>query len=1471
MSQLKEYIIAAKTYEDLNSIYEDMESFTKGKYGQFPERIVECFNRRVISRNTGYYLTDKEALDVAKDPRIESISIAPQHIKNFQIIHDWTLTGTFAKVSEAEALPTDLNWNLLRTFISENPNNWYRGNIQKGDADDGIKRFTGIVSTTLEGANVDLIIVELGQIYPLHEDFIDSQNNSRIVVYNWLQHSNKLFGRPNGTYSYTDTGAADNFHTTGVAGLAAGVKSGWAKKSNLYSIRIKSTSTSQNDNAIFVAEVYDYIREFHRTKPVNASTGRKNPTIVNNSWSLGGGSNYYDFNNFKTITFRGTTYIGPFSNVGVGSLRYWQLGLGNLDLQVNTNFYPYPNFMDADIVDSINDGIIVVVSGGNNAFPFSKQNHIDYFNKIELKNPVNGISELYYNRPQGIKNERAILVGALGYYKTNAGTKNYSDNNRSLIYYQTDGEEVEYYSARGAGINVFATTEGLTAKYNTINQRITLNGTSGAAPNVTGVLACLLERNPEWTQQDCIDYINRTSTRNKLSDAAYVDSISFGEYSLNGAPNAILHYTESLTYTGISQTPISVSITPDKLQISEGQNVTWNIITSGLPNNSKIFWLNFGTASKENFVEGVDSGIVTINNNYGTFTLTSIADLTTELETENIKIKLFLSGFYVTEIAESSPVLLIDSSRSPILTKTYAISGPVQAPEFSTVRFTINTTNVTNGTLLYYNITGTNIDLSDVSSLNGSFEIIEQNAILDIDLTKDEITEGNEIFTLSVYTDFGYTNAVTSTNLIIQDTSLTPTYNISPSSIEVPEGGTIEFTVITTNLLNGTKLYWRNIGTTTSLDFVGGATTGTITINNNTAIFNLQIAEDLPFEINQTIEMTIRRSGWDGAILTSTNVVVGENSFFCNIIPGTPQNPITNYNEGQVVNFTITAYNFGSPTTSPPTSGITSYTVTAANFRYYFSGLTGENPTLTLIRGNTYNFIIETGSLHPFWIKTAATIGQGDQYNTGVTNNGTYNNIITFIVPSNAPNTLYYACENHNTMQGIINIIFTTTTTQASTIIYWNNIGTTTARDFSNNINFGTLEINQTSTILSLATVNDKKTEKTIEGNYETLVIQIRNTSNQVIQTSRNVRIFDTSQDEKLLPIKFSNLPNILTTDPALYSEYSSLPIWEKTGNIGLLEVNETSELFIKSNTTQTFNIVYKLVSGSLPEGISLLRDGTIAGVVTATNFLSTYNQFNFVAGIGKTVGNTIFTATFQLTVLKSTSTYYTQIYLRPLMIPKDRNEIQNFLKNKKIFDPKFIYRPYDNNFGVSKDLRLYIHYGIESVSPEAIAPFMENYYRRKFLLSKVKIAYAFDDNNKPLYEVIYSDIIDYNITTDGESIPTFFVYRYYYYFPSSIYNMRKNLEANLKFTNNFNPRFMRSKQPGNFNELGYIPCVIYCYVLPGKGKIVLNRINKSNIDFSIINFDINQINIRQLNQPIDIPVRYSNRNGSILGGSRYT
>lgn len=96
-------------------------------------------------------------------------------------------------------------------------------------------------------------------------------------------------------------------------------------------------------------------------------------------------------------------------------------------------------------------------------------------------------------------------------------------------------------------------------------------------------------------------------------------------------------------------------------------------------------------------------------------------------------------------------------------------------------------------------------------------------------------------------------------------------------------------------------------------------------------------------------------------------------------------------------------------------SGATAYLFTG-------NGLTNSsNPDLTFKRGNTYTFTINTPG-HPFLINSTQGTGTGNMYNSGVTNNGATSGTITFVVPTDAPTTLFYNCEFHGSMTGTITI-----------------------------------------------------------------------------------------------------------------------------------------------------------------------------------------------------------------------------------------------------------------------------------------------------------------------------------------------------------------------------------------------------------------------------------------------------------------
>lgn len=98
--------------------------------------------------------------------------------------------------------------------------------------------------------------------------------------------------------------------------------------------------------------------------------------------------------------------------------------------------------------------------------------------------------------------------------------------------------------------------------------------------------------------------------------------------------------------------------------------------------------------------------------------------------------------------------------------------------------------------------------------------------------------------------------------------------------------------------------------------------------------------------------------------------------------------------------------------------GARDFTVTnLSSIAYVIDGV--NNPDLNLLRGFTYRFIVNAPG-HPFEIRSGSA--SGSAYNTGVTNNGTDSGEITFRVPGNAPDTLYYSCTVHAGMNGQLNI-----------------------------------------------------------------------------------------------------------------------------------------------------------------------------------------------------------------------------------------------------------------------------------------------------------------------------------------------------------------------------------------------------------------------------------------------------------------
>tara|TARA_B100000686_G_scaffold353603_1_gene459876 strand:+ start:1266 stop:2288 length:1023 start_codon:yes stop_codon:yes gene_type:complete len=100
--------------------------------------------------------------------------------------------------------------------------------------------------------------------------------------------------------------------------------------------------------------------------------------------------------------------------------------------------------------------------------------------------------------------------------------------------------------------------------------------------------------------------------------------------------------------------------------------------------------------------------------------------------------------------------------------------------------------------------------------------------------------------------------------------------------------------------------------------------------------------------------------------------------------------------------------------------------VTVSSMDFYIDSI--QQADVTLYRGFTYTFdqSASSNSPHPFRLSETSdgTHGGGSEYTDGVTYTGSQgsNGLLTFTVPLDAPDTLYYFCQNHGSMGGEITI-----------------------------------------------------------------------------------------------------------------------------------------------------------------------------------------------------------------------------------------------------------------------------------------------------------------------------------------------------------------------------------------------------------------------------------------------------------------
>ena len=154
------------------------------------------------------------------------------------------------------------------------------------------------------------------------------------------------------------------------------------------------------------------------------------------------------------------------------------------------------------------------------------------------------------------------------------------------------------------------------------------------------------------------------------------------------------------------------------------------------------------------------------------------------------------------------------------------------------------------------------------------------------------------------------------------------TYTVTQSATSVNEGGVVNVVVTTTNVADGTTLYYTLSGTATADDFVGGTMAGSFTVSSNSGDFNINVVGDIITDDGETFTASIRTDSTSGTIVgTSSQVTITDVAQSEAI-----SQSATTVDEGGTVVFTLSTAGYPTGHTFYWTTEVTSGGITAADF-----------------------------------------------------------------------------------------------------------------------------------------------------------------------------------------------------------------------------------------------------------------------------------------------------------------------------------------------------------------------------------------------------------------------------------------------------------------------------------------------------------------------------------------------------------
>ena len=521
MADLKEYVVTAKNYEILDDLCNDIESPSGNFY--IPNRAVEVADLRPLSRNTHYYLTDEEAEELRQDSRVIAVERLPSDL-GAQVVRLWTQTGNFEKSTTIDT--NDKNWGLLRVTAGSNLTNW--------GTNGSFTQTASTITTPFSGKNVDVVIVD-AHINPNHPEFAvnpDGTGGSRVNQFDWFTLSGIVGISTTGPYSYSNISSN---HGTHVAGTAVGNTQGWARDANIYHMEFGYAGA--NSPSTWELRIFDYLRAFHKNKPINPVTGRRNPTVTNHSWG-------YSYNPINLTGITSVNYRGTVTAVsGTNAQKKTILEANGVPVPGGSFLFSTPfNYaaLNADVEDAIADGVIVVAAAGNSYWPIGAVGSSDYNNNI-----ISSGQTISHSRGMSPGNAPGVIcVGAAGTETQEYKTDFSNFGSRIDIYAPGENIVSAVYDTSAAG--EFGVTLADDPRNSTYKLG-SISGTSMASPQVAGYVASIAETYQNLTQAEALSYLITYSTKNQLGTTGSVNQTPYQSLGDSSNNRYLFYYIERKT------------------------------------------------------------------------------------------------------------------------------------------------------------------------------------------------------------------------------------------------------------------------------------------------------------------------------------------------------------------------------------------------------------------------------------------------------------------------------------------------------------------------------------------------------------------------------------------------------------------------------------------------------------------------------------------------------------------------------------------------------------------------------------------------------------------------------------------------------------------------------------------------------------------------------------------------------------